>query len=428
MLDDKYFNRTAIILLSVLYFLGLEVGSKADELVQETSRIILKTSNDRKLALVSDESNEDLLSVASVSTLEPICQVSRGQIAPVKKATFSRNNKFLLIDFELPGTITPLKQTKSIHWEDQGFVYSKLFDLAACQEIKEFSELFSTYDNQFSPNSAYIYLSEDRIFQDGLMSKASSWRFNLKTKLVEEYTDPLPKKHCQSCNSPNRQANYQIIKDRQGKLAIKQENIVTQLFKSTVPDLIREVYALNEGRVLSLSQKNMTTFVDIKTGKGTSIPHRVYAFNHDQDIFVALNTRSTLSLYQYPTLEKKCDLRNVSFTQGDIDGQISSSPDLRAEFSPNGLFLAITTDGIARPDSYYPSYPTGIRNRWSHSRLFDLVTCSEVKSFSDGHAFSSGKFSSDSKFFNDATLKIVGDKTIPMNSWSFDLVEQKFIR
>lgn len=261
------------------------------------------------------------------------------------------------------------------------------------------------------------------------MSKASSWRFNLKTKLVEEYTEPLPENQCKSCNSASRQANYQIIKDRQGNIAIKKENVVIQLFKSMVPEPIREVYVLDEGRVLSVSQKNMTTFVDIGTGKGKSIAHRVYAFNDNQDTFVALSTRSTLSLYKYPTFEKKCDLRNVSFTQGNVDGQISSSPDLRAEFSPNGLFLAITTDGIARPDSYYPSYPTGIRNRWPHSRLFDLVTCSEVKSFSTGHAFGSGTFSSDSKFFSDATLKIVSNKTyVPINSWSFDLVERKFVR
>lgn len=165
--------------------------------------------------------------------------------------------------------------------------------------------------------------------------------------------------------------------------------------------VVREIFALGGGSVVTTSQKDFTEFWNAGTGqKIRRFPERIYAFGHDERSFVTFTPDRELKLYDYPGLTLKHDLGN----------QKSAGPSGVA-FSPDDRYLAVAfCTACPLSDKQYgnPTLGATLRFVW----LFELSTGTRV---SEVNGLFLGSFSEDSRYYR------TGDGA------TFDLASREFV-
>ena len=170
----------------------------------------------------------------------------------------------------------------------------------------------------------------------------------------------------------------------------------------------REVFVLDDGKIVGASQADHAVFWNVKTGKEIGrVPERVYGFSHDQKHCIAQNNRGSLSVYEYPSLKR------IGQLKPPLRGGISA-----ILFSPNDRYLAIECESaFPEPEETYP-FVKALKNAVA-TQLYNLKTMQEVPNFT-ALRLAMGTFSADSAAY-------MGFGTIykdrkPMDGiWRFDL-------
>lgn len=211
--------------------------------------------------------------------------------------------------------------------------------------------------------------------------------------------------------------SYEVSGDRQGQVTVK-DRISQRVIRTfqMPPGVVREVFLLDDGKIVGASQQNRAIFWNLGTGQEISqFPQRIYGFSHDETQFFTY-APGKLLVYNYPKLILKCELKNL-----DMIG-----PE-KFVFSPDDRFLAVLlATGRPENDENYPG--TGpLRRSIRNSKLFDISNCQEIQEFSKLMIFQLGKFSDNSQFYDlkEYPLYVESENRYVTAAWRFALKTKK---
>lgn len=363
---------------------------------------------------------ENTISLITYPKLQRSCQLLNKQVFPATTFLFSPDSHFLVLNF----TISERGGNESAfrnEIEDKGFVYSKLFDLNTCQEMQEFSELFVSGGDRFSVDSRFLYLKDDRVYLNDRDSGRGLWRFDLKTKKVEKFAEASAQNNYYTSESPAPKRPYWVIKDRQGRVSLRNANngTIVRNFQMDSERVVREIFLLDGGKTLGASQNDYTVFWDLATGREIRrFPLRIYGFSHDETKFITWGQgkrMGELPLYSYPDMKLICKLSD--YTVGGI---------VNFHFSADDRFLLIWFS-TAQPasDENYP-YGDLASPGFGDINLFNIQSCQEVQEFSQVIGLRTAEFSADSRllYLRDAARDT--NRGLLAGEWRFNLTTYQF--
>jgi hypothetical protein len=148
--------------------------------------------------------------------------------------------------------------------------------------------------------------------------------------------------------------------------------------------VVREVFALNNGTVLAISQKDFTQFFDLKSRKQIrNLDKRIYTFDRSGNSAIAYTSDHDLVLVSYP-----------SFRERIIASAQHGGPSA-VLFSPESEYVAVQfCNRYPLSDAEYPNPVLEKTLYWV--KLYDLENREQVTEVKD---FFLGSFSADSRFY-----------------------------
>lgn len=203
--------------------------------------------------------------------------------------------------------------------------------------------------------------------------------------------------------------SYEITGSRDGTVIVK-DKISRQVIRrfQMGKGVVRELFLLDDGKIVAASQAEHTVFWDLATGqKLKKFNQRIYGFSHNKTRFFTFSQGKSygmgkVSLYNYPQQNLLCELAT----------NLSVQPETFV-FSPNDQFLAILF-------STAPDTGRVIKNVII-SKMFNIETCEEIEEFSELRALKIGEFSQDSKFYQLMDTELFIGSNYQKGSWQFNL-------